>query len=158
MTLDKTTQRIVYCRVHSMMLQLMRPTTHALSLLELRQLAFGIMEHTNLLEISETALKLVYQYWRARRREQPLPLIERLRSTPRVGACPLDALEYRARFVRLRQSFEKTRILCDLVLRREALKQQQIGTLAAVQMLLEQRAAFVRQSHKNNSNNRKKKH
>lgn len=158
MTEAKTTQRIVYCRVHSMMLQLSRPTPDALSLLELRQLAFGVMEHTFMLEINEAALKLTYQYWRQRRREHPQPLIARLRaSSARFALCPLDVLDYRARFVRLRQSFEKSRILCDLVQRREALKQQQLQQLAAVQTQLEQRAAAVRQQNvlKKKSGNKK---
>lgn len=53
----------------------------------------------------------------------------------------VSVVRYRARFYRLRQSFEKSRILCDLVQRREVLKQQVVQHFADVQTLLEQRAA-----------------
>jgi hypothetical protein len=141
MTPEHRPQRIMYCRTHSMALQLHMPSANSITRDDLHQLALGLMASSNILEFPEPALELIYYYWRQRRRLHPQPLIARLqRGRDAVARCSLPLEEYSARFFRLRQAMEKARILVDLVQKREVVKQQRTDHYASVQALLEQRA------------------
>jgi len=80
--------------------------------------------------VPSATLDLIYSYWRVKRRTHPDPLIERLQVMSDEGYHPvhtaLSANEYRHRFVKLRQNFEKARILVDLVRKREFLKREHV--------------------------------
>ena len=143
MTPQDRPHRIMYCRAHSIALQLAAPsTTNMLSPVDLEQLAMGLMNSTNILQFPAPALQLIYQYWRQRRRLHPQPLIARLRrGRENAVRCSLAPEEYQARFLLLRQAFEKARILVDLVQKRELVKQQHTAHYTRVQELLEERAA-----------------
>lgn len=82
------------------------------------------------LGVRKEDFELIYSYWRMKRIVHSPPLLPRLRVlsengyTP--GNCSLSAVEYRARFVKLRQDFERARILVDLVRKRELAKRQHV--------------------------------
>lgn len=141
MTPSNRPQRIMYCRAHSMALQLHMPGANSITRADLQQLAVGLMASSNILEFPEPALELIYYYWRQRRRLHPQPLIARLRrDRDAVARCALPLEEYSARFFRLRQAMEKARILVDLVQKRELVKQQRTENFLLVQQALERRA------------------
>jgi hypothetical protein len=142
MTPTHRPQRIMYCRAHSMALQLHSPSANSITRDDLQQLAVGLMGSSNILEFPVPALELIYYYWRQRRRLHPQPLIPRLRRDRDAAArCALPLDEYSARFFRLRQAMEKARILVDLVGKREVVKQLRTENFLAVQDALERRAA-----------------
>jgi len=54
------------------------------------------------------------------------------------------SFRYRARFYKLRQSFEKARILVDLVHKRELVKEQMLERLETLQRVLEKHANRIK--------------
>jgi len=77
--------------------------------------------------VHPVVLYMVLRYWESRRARinKRRPLLKQLRTVAPLSAMnTLTAGEYAVRFCQLRQEFEKVRMLCDLLLKRELLKKE----------------------------------
>lgn len=116
-----------YCKIHS----LMRldhyprfPREYPYDMADTARLASEI-------GVKKEAFDIICSYWRVKRRVHPISLISRLRILSENGYTPsttLSSPEYHARFVKLRQDFERARMLVDLVRKRELAKRQHLQT------------------------------
>lgn len=118
--------------------------THSLSRLEhypryLREYQYDMADTARLaseLGLRKEDFEIIYSYWRMKRQVHTPPLLLRLRLLSENGYTPgnstLSSAEYRVRFVKLRQDFERARMLVDLVRKRELAKRQYIQTFVAL--------------------------
>jgi len=104
-----------------------------------REFRFEMPDTTRIatdLGIGDEEYDLIYSYWRVKRRVHPSPLLKRLEILSNEGYTPanssLSEADYRARFLKLRQDFERARMLVDLVRKRELLKRQYVQTLQSI--------------------------
>lgn len=125
-----------FCRAHSMKLELQKRSTifgfKRLSAAQLSKLESIVKNSSRRLSIEKPILESVYLYWRRKRQRHVTPLLRRFQQLgpPRtISRDEISEHEYRSRFVRLRQDFDRLRTLIELVRKREILKRNYCKTI-----------------------------
>jgi hypothetical protein len=129
---SNATSLVSYCKQHS----LQRLDHYQRYPRECRQEMADTQRLVHGMGIAMEDFDLIYSYWRIKRRVHPTPLLPRLQVLCEEGYIPaqttLGDAEYRSRFIKLRQDFERARVLIDLVRKRELLKRKYLETLQCI--------------------------
>lgn len=95
-------------------------------------------------------LNLVYQFWRMKRKFHPTSLLRRFQEIEKTNR-KMNEEEYYARFIKLRQQFEKLRLLMDLIRKREITKREFVRLSEAETLLLLEQFKLPKKRTKKNT-------